>query len=239
MKRISVFRTAQRIEEGLRAGGERIVLRRGQQRGTGYLFGAPVHGERLGGAEEVAQIADTVNPIAALDDAPAQLGGIHDDLLHAVEHLLVEFRQIADGIGCGAEFDGEVTDAAADAPFARVGDAGREAVFARGGARCQMAAEAPAVDRDACRIDQRQVDGKVDDGTDDSFPIGAQAQSLLIQRRTLAWAIENQAVIAALRGGDGGGEVRVGDGRVIAIGEDQQGTNLIGAAGGGDEIGGQ
>ena len=37
------LRTAQRIEEGLRAGGERIVLRHGQQRGTGDPFDAPRH----------------------------------------------------------------------------------------------------------------------------------------------------------------------------------------------------
>jgi hypothetical protein len=59
-----------------------------------------------------------------------------------------------------------------------VGDEGGEALFKRGGARCKIAAEADAHERDTFRIDTRQCEREVDYGGYDLLPVVAEGWAL-------------------------------------------------------------
>jgi hypothetical protein len=62
---------------------------------------------------------------------------------------------------------------------------------------------------------------------------------VLVQHLALAGAVEQQAVIAAARRCHRRGEVHVGEGGVVAIGQNQQRAHVVGMAYGRDETRGQ
>jgi hypothetical protein len=119
-----------------------------------------------------------------------------------------------------------------------VGDAGGKAVFAGCGARGEIAAETGAAEDQAFRIDFGDGQREIDDGANWSFPIGPHWNVLVIEHSALAGSVEQQAVIAAARGGYGAGEIHVGDCRVETVGEDDGGALRTRSVGGWNEVGG-
>ena len=120
--------------------------------------------------------------------------------------------------------------------MARVGDERREPRLARGTARREVAAEAPAAQRDLLRVNVRQREREVDDLGDHRLPVASHGHALHVQHLALARAVEHQHVVAALRCGHCRGEIHVGDCGVVAVVEDEQGASLLLAPDGRNQV---
>ena len=104
-----------------------------------------------------------------------------------------------------------------------IGDGGGEAVLEGGGARHPVAGLADAEEREAGGVDVGAGEGEVDDRGDHLLPVEAERQAVLVERRALARAVEDQRVPAALDGGDGAHDQHVDRRAVAAVVEDGDG----------------
>jgi len=68
---------------------------------------------------------------------------------------------------------------------------GPKPMLPRGRARCEIAAEAPAAERDPGRIDDGDGEREIDDGPYDGLPIGPEGRAVLDQHFALTRAIED------------------------------------------------
>ena len=112
---------------------------------------------------------------------------------------------------------------------ARVGDGGGDAVLEGDGARHPVAALADALQRDPPRVDLRPRQGVVHHGRDHLLPVGAEVEPLPPQGRSLARAVEGEAVVAARRAAGPAPGPHVEHRAVAAVVQDQQRPPLAGA----------
>ena len=143
---------AQRGEEGVRAGCERVILCLGDQGGALDELGPALHGEGLGRGKVGAQIVHAMHPEATLDDLPVKPAVLAEMGVDAVEHRLVQGAEFGRRFGLHAELvHDHLPEAFGDAPGGGIGDEGGEARLARGAAGREVPAKAPAVKRSAMR----------------------------------------------------------------------------------------
>ena len=89
-------------------------------------------------------------------------------------------------------------------------------------ARGEVAAEAPADQGDALRVDLAARERVVHDRGHDVLPVRSHVYPLLVEHPTLPGTVEDQAVVPPPHGRCGVAEVHALDGRVVAVGGDDR-----------------
>ncbi|MNT17193.1 hypothetical protein D3C72_1523310 [compost metagenome] len=178
-----------------------------------------------------------MGPEPALVDLPLQARVVCDDVFKLRQDLFVKAAQVRHRIGGRAKLDGQRAKRPGDAPQAGVGDACGQAMLLGCGARRKVTTQAPAAEHDAFRIDDVELQREVDHRRDDGFPIGAQIQALLNQHLALPRSIENQAMVATARCRHGGREIKIRDGAVVPIREDDKRPGGVLLPGRGNQVG--
>ncbi|MFT4039216.1 MAG: molybdopterin-dependent oxidoreductase [Thermomicrobiales bacterium] len=174
------------------------------------------------------QAGHAVYPERALDEGPAAHRRrvlAQQPRLHLVQRVGIDIRE--GGLLLVGERQGG-DHGVAHVVLAGIGDEGDGPVLETGGARGEVAAEAPARQHHFRRVDLGAGEGVVDDRGDDVLPVRAKVHVVDDQVAALPGAIVQQHVVATLNGGRREREEHLLNIGVVAIGVDDGGPRRAG-----------